>query len=714
MMRPEQQGRARPYHAAMTHSTRIVRTGMALAVLAGLGWLGGCLENPVDPPETVLDGLIVSDAILTAGAVQAAPSGLARASDVGNDVAFVSLPPGTVPVGRIAAIRRVGDGTSIINSIVDGGFDPVPVAAGAGDSIDVVVTDATGATVLERRVVVTTRRPPVVVRTEPPRKKTDVPLNSAIILVFSEPIAGASLTSSSVRLFHGTTAVAGTVRLLEGTGSVAAFMPGGPLAANTDYRLEVTRAVQDLDGDALPARISVEFTTGASSTGPPASIMLSPHGVFMTVNTYQMTATVRDAAGNGLIDQPVTWITNDPNGLTVSATGLLTAQAVGSYRVTASVGSVEGFADVIVSAGPPASVWVSVSANRGFTCGVTTARAAYCWGYNASGQLGNGTSYALDPCPAGYCSTVPMAVAGGIRFTSVTGWEQHACGLSTTGAAYCWGQDAWGELGTGGAAASYPPPVTGGLTFSSLSAGEHFSCGVTGSGAAYCWGWNGFGQLGTGYPIDESRWSNPQPVAGGLTFTMVDGALNNTCGLTTSGAAYCWGDNAAGQLGIGSTDGPERCSPLGNACSTVPVAVSGGLTFSSLSVGFLHACGLTPAGAAYCWGANWVGQLGDGSTNSSSVPVPVTGGLGFSSMSVGGRACGVTTAGAAYCWGGGSAVPVEVPGGLIFSTVRVGVEHICGVTTSQVAYCWGENAWGQLGTGTFTNSDVPVKVAGQP
>jgi alpha-tubulin suppressor-like RCC1 family protein len=86
----------------------------------------------------------------------------------------------------------------------------------------------------------------------------------------------------------------------------------------------------------------------------------------------------------------------------------------------------------------------------------------------------------------------------------------------------------------------------------------------------------------------------------------------HTCGVITSGAAYCWGANPFGQLGTGST------TP-----STVPVAVAGGLAFSALSASGLHTCGLATDGVAYCWGNNTNGQLGIGTTISSDVPVKV-------------------------------------------------------------------------------------------
>src|SRR5437879_3445421 len=114
-----------------------------------------------------------------------------------------------------------------------------------------------------------------------------------------------------------------------------------------------------------------------------------------------------------------------------------------------------------------------------------------------------------------------------------------------------------------------------------VRAGGFHTCGVTLSGAADCWGNNPYGQLGNGTTTNSDV---PVAVSGGLAFAAVSAGNTHTCGVTPSGAAYCWGDNLYGELGNGAT-----------TTSDVPVAVSGGLTFAAVGAGAVHTCGVTPS-----------------------------------------------------------------------------------------------------------------------
>jgi alpha-tubulin suppressor-like RCC1 family protein len=270
--------------------------------------------------------------------------------------------------------------------------------------------------------------------------------------------------------------------------------------------------------------------------------------------------------------------------------------------------------------------FVSMRAAPYNTCALTSSGAAYCWG----SEVGGGDATSPTPSP----------VTGGLMFGEVRGGAFHACGLVTTGAAYCWGYNQWGQLGTGDTSSTATPlAVTGGHSFVFLSTGPLFnSCALTAAGTAYCWGENRYGQLGTG---DTAHSTSPVAVSGGLTFVAVNTAGEHTCGVTDLGATYCWGEGLYGQLGTGDTIARFN-----------PAPVSGGLTFTLLSGGGAFTCGLTGAGAAYCWGYNHWGQLGTGDTASTSVPVPVSGGLTFATLSAGNaHACAITIAGVTYCWG---------------------------------------------------------------
>jgi len=349
--------------------------------------------------------------------------------------------------------------------------------------------------------------------------------------------------------------------------------------------------------------------------------------------------------------------------------------------------------------------FASVTAGGYHACGLTPGGTAYCWGDKQFGELGDGSTGVRD--------TVPVPVGGGLTFQSLTGGFTLTCGVTTNGTGECWGSNNNGQLGNGSTTnSSTPQTVAGGHTFALVSAGHDHACGVLVGGAAYCWGLNGGGALGDGSFTSSMV---PVAVANGLTFATVAAGDGFTCGVTTGGAAYCWGTSVVGALGAGTT-----------TQSNVPVAVAGNLTFSAVSTGGDHTCGVTIAGAAYCWGADNAGQLGDGTNTNNAMPVVVAGGHTFASVTAGhgSHSCGVAADGAAYCWGDNSAgelgngtttnsnTPTAVTGGLPFGSVSGGYLHTCGVA-SAVTYCWGYNSTGALGNGSTTGSAVPVAVSNQ-
>jgi alpha-tubulin suppressor-like RCC1 family protein len=376
----------------------------------------------------------------------------------------------------------------------------------------------------------------------------------------------------------------------------------------------------------------------------------------------------------------------------------------GTVTVRASVEDLSPVTFSITAVNPP-SAFSPVTAGNRHTCKLSFSGAASCWGDNEFGQLGDGTT--TDRQTA-------VLVSGGPSFAALSAGGLHICGLTADGAAYCWGSNEFGQLGDGTTTnRSSPVLVSGGLSFAAVSAGGSHTCGVTTQGAAYCWGWNSKGQLGDG---TQTNRSSPAPVLGGLSFltlTTGDAATEAggefSCGITTTGT-YCWGRNFSGQLGDGSGE-----------TQLTPVPVAGNVSLAAVSAGGSHACALTAGGAAYCWGTY---ALGNGNGATRFTPTAAAGGATFLVVSAGGHhTCGITTAGTTTCWGHNESAqlgdgtraedrenPVTVLGGLSFVAVSSGGWHTCGVTATDEIYCWGDNTYGQLGDGTRTSRTTPTPV----
>src|SRR6266545_456566 len=300
------------------------------------------------------------------------------------------------------------------------------------------------------------------------------------------------------------------------------------------------------------------------------------------------------------------------------------------------------------------------------TCALLQNGAARCWGLNSTGQLGDGSTTN---------SATPVAVVGIAGAAAVTSGGGHTCARFPDGTVECWGQNDVGQLGNGSTTNSATPVTVSGITTATVvSSGYFHTCAVLQDGTVRCWGDNTYGQLGDGTTIippavrggpSTAHSATPVTVSGISTAVTVSAADGfHTCALLQDGTVRCWGLNYSGQLGNGSTTD-----------SSTPVTVSGISTAVAVSIGVIHTCASLQDGTVRCWGDNSTGQLGNGSTTNSSTPVTVS---------------GITTA----------------------TVVTSGYNDACALLQGGSLQCWGINSYGQLGNGTTTDAHTPVAVAG--
>ena len=210
--------------------------------------------------------------------------------------------------------------------------------------------------------------------------------------------------------------------------------------------------------------------------------------------------------------------------------------------------------------------FTALTAGRAHTCAISTAGDAYCWGANDGGQLGNGSQ-----AP----ESRPTLVIGAHKFTAISAGESHTCAIAAD-AVYCWGDNTVGQIGNGTSAFSTvePSQVRNSSSFVTVSAGGFHTCAIESGGRAWCWGDNTTAELGDPDFV-QGHASVPIPVAGGLSFKSITvggsanyndyyygltGYFGYSCGITTDGVTYCWGQNVQGELGT-SDFTPSKAVP---------------------------------------------------------------------------------------------------------------------------------------------------------
>ncbi|MBW7932857.1 MAG: Ig-like domain-containing protein [Gemmatimonadaceae bacterium] len=351
-------------------------------------------------------------------------------------------------------------------------------------------------------------------------------------------------------------------------------------------------------------------------------------------------------------------------------------------------------------------------------CAVTTAGVGYCWGSGASGVVANGQAISSTFWYS------PVLVSGNHTWRQIEVGTNHACGVTTGNELYCWGRNtSYGELGIGsttGANFTTPQRVGAGMSFSAVTVGNTHSCALTTSGAAYCWGQNDAAQLGDGVTTGApSVRSAPYAVAGGYTYTSIAVAGNrNTCAVRTGGTVLCWGDGQGGRLGR-----PYVLSS-GDLSNRTPTPVSFVFTATSVAAGNSHFCAVGADGSVACWGSAQAGQLGRAGTPGETTYVPnIVTAASFTGVGGGSsHTCARAATNAIWCWGyndmgqlgDGTTTNRPTPAaisGMTFKQAAANFSTSCGITITDALYCWGSGSYGVLGQGSYVGySAVPLQV----
>jgi alpha-tubulin suppressor-like RCC1 family protein len=383
-------------------------------------------------------------------------------------------------------------------------------------------------------------------------------------------------------------------------------------------------------------------------------------------------------------------------------------------------------------------------------CALLSTGGIDCWGYNDSGQLGNGTTGGPDG-EGGY--DTPQTVTGITDAASVVSDADSVgfCAVLTTGGVDCWGYNPYGELGNGTTGGpdgqegyDSPQAVTGITDADSVTPDGSGYCAVLSTGGVDCWGYNSVGELGNGAyngPDGEYGYDTPQPVSGITDADSVTTDFGGYCAVLSTGGVDCWGDNSRGQLGIGTTS-----EPAGEYGYDTPQPVTGINDALSLTSGYPSTggpqegyCAVLSTGGVDCWGDNGSGEIGNGTVGGTDgedgydTPQAVTGitdavsatsdydsdynGEGISH-------CAVLSTGGLDCWGdnasgqlgngttggpdgeGGYDTPQAASGITDAASVTTDVTGYCAVLSTGGADCWGYNFDGEVGNGTTNGPDA--------
>jgi alpha-tubulin suppressor-like RCC1 family protein len=407
-----------------------------------------------------------------------------------------------------------------------------------------------------------------------------------------------------------------------------------------------------------------------------------------------------------------------------------------------------------------ATNWARVSAGTAYSVAITTTGQLWAWGNNTNGQLGRGNTTSPQ--------TSPIQIGTATNWAQVSAGNDHSLAVTTTGQLWAWGLNTSGQLGRGNFTSPQTTPIQIGtatnwaqvsagtnysiainslgqlwasgtnlnsplglpaqiseflllenLNIAKISAGDNYSLAVTTTGQLWAWGLNSSGQLGRGNTTSPQR--TPVRIGTATNWAQVSAGRLHSLAVTTNGELWAWGDNSSGQLGRGNTTGPQ----------TSPIRIGSATNWTQVSTGTNHSMAINSLGELWAWGNNLSGQLGRGNTTSpQTTPIRVATFASWAQVSAGinfsvslGHTLAITTTGQLWAWGNNGSTqlgdgtstqrnsPVRIGTATNWAQVNTGELHTLAVTTTGELYSWGVNQNGRTGLGISTgNASVPTQV----
>ncbi|MFH1227730.1 MAG: RCC1 repeat-containing protein [Planctomycetota bacterium] len=343
------------------------------------------------------------------------------------------------------------------------------------------------------------------------------------------------------------------------------------------------------------------------------------------------------------------------------------------------------------------NIWSAIACGHYYTIAVKADGSIWAWGYNNYGQLGDGTTVnKLTPTP----------------ITTTLGWSAIACGWSHTvavkadGSLWAWGDNSDGQLGDGTTISRTTPTLisTTGWAGAVIACGYSHTCAVKADGSLYAWGFNHYGQLGDGTTTNVT--TGPKLISDtGWAGAVIAGGWDHNIALKTDGSLWAWGNNNYGQLGDGTTTDVTTGPKLISATGWAGAVIAGGGS---------HTVAIKSDGSLWAWGYNGEGQLGDGTTTNVTTGPKLISDTGWSVI-VGGiyhTTIGIKSDGSLWAWGfngygqlgDGTYIdkntPTHIGTDTGWSAIAGGYDHTIGIKTDGSLWAWGNNNYGQLGDGT--------------